>query len=566
MIEKLKYKLHPITKGLTENVIDDPNWHINQLIDKTNEIIDDAINAEDTEWEERTVHVEVTGRDEVADGTVSNPFKTIRAALANVKTHIKADVTVKFGIGTFDLDINDFDRLSQVFVHTEIRLTIEGTPVVLVDGTLGLTRTGGDPWLYDGLISGGSPSWSTNEFQDKFIGSGGLPKKVIYKNSATQMGIAENDGATSEDSIIELGTKINVLGKRYLDTIDTPGFGQTYFDYLHFLMPDEQRLQQPRNGIKMQVNNCVFETTVANKSNQYQTKAKQFFNTYYNSIFICNFTTTNNPVKGAVRFNGSALYNCVIRNKGTATGGLAPGLHITNEWFALDECVFMNFAHAIDLDNGADLKLEGDLLIEDCGNAIRLYIGGSRVQLNNFQFYLNNVDYMFSSYQTYSDMYVDLGPNDVVGTPDTAWRVPYTPSTGLWGAVNIGTSVLAHHVNNDRARRIYIRMPNEFPSLEENLIETLTNNATTNIVIGSKARNHSMFIKYSIVRDNETETNTLQISNNGVAVAVAEGTLTGQDAGASFAVAYDSDDIQLQVTLDNDVEGSFKYNIERTIN
>jgi hypothetical protein len=131
--------------------------------------------------------------------------------------------------------------------------------------------------------------------------------------------------------------------------------------------------------------------------------------------------------------------------------------------------------------------------------------------------------------------------------------------------LDIGQNVIENTVNNDRNRRLYIRMPDEYPAFEENLSEIVANNTATNITVGSKTQNDSMFIKYSLVRDDEVETNTLQISNNGAAVSITEGTLTGDNAGATFFAYYSSDDILLEVTLDNDVTGTFKYNIERTI-
>jgi len=512
---------------------------------------------------DRIIHIETTGDDITGDGSTGSPYETIGVGFNSIKKYIDADITVQLGTGTFVLDPGDWERLSEIVIRGESRVTIQGTPTVVKDGTLAFTRDGVDPWLYDVTEGGGTPAFSTNAYRDMFIGTT-VPTKPIYKNNATQVSIADDDSATPEDSIYDLGTIVTIADAKTINSLTTKGSGQLYFYYLRFNIADEQKFQSARGGVKLQVNNCIFESTVVNKKNIYQTIPKRFVNTYYNCIFVCNMTSGLGVGTGAVRFNSSALYNCVIRNKGVVTSGVIPGLHITNEWFTLDECVFINWPHAIALDGNILCKLEGDILIEDCGNAFRLYYGGARLAMDFSEVYLENTNYLFMSYGSYNDIYFTAPAGKVIGTPNNGWRVP-SDSQGTWNAMNIGQNAIDSTVSYDRDRRIYIRMPDEYPSSEENLSETLANNTGTSIVVGSKTQNNSMFIKYAIVRDDEVETNTYYISNNGVSVTGAEGALIGDDAGVSFAVAYSSDDIELTVTLDNDVTGTFKYNIERTI-
>jgi hypothetical protein len=520
----------------------------------------------ETESVNRIIHIQTTGSDSTGDGSTGSPYATIGVGLGAIKRYVDADVVVQLGTGTFVLDSGDMERLSQIEILKRNRVTVQGTPTVLKDGTLSFTRDGTDPWLYDVLEGGGAPTFTPNEYRDKFIGvsSTNTLTAPIYKNNVTQVSLAENDTATPEDSIFELGTTITVADERTLNTITAGGSGQMYFYYLHFEIAELQRFQQARHGVNLRINNCIFETTVTNKQNIVQGRTKQNFNTYYNCIFICDYTAPSSTTSGAVRLSGSTIYNSIIRNKGTASAGEFSGMSNTNEWFTLDECVFINFPHAISLDGNIICKLEGDILIEDCGNAFRMHYGGARLVLDNFKVYISNTNYMFMSYGTYTDIYFSLTSDMVSGTPNTSWRVP-DDTGGIWGALDIGQNVIENTVNNDRNRRLYIRMPDEYPAFEENLSEIVANNTATNITVGSKTQNDSMFIKYSLVRDDEVETNTLQISNNGAAVSITEGTLTGDNAGATFFAYYSSDDILLEVTLDNDVTGTFKYNIERTI-
>lgn len=131
-------------------------------------------------------------------------------------------------------------------------------------------------------------------------------------------------------------------------------------------------------------------------------------------------------------------------------------------------------------------------------------------------------------------------------------NIGYLDPAGFTKAVDPGTGYM-------------IRVPGLYPEYEGDLEETLTDNSTTDFVVGDSLQNKSITIEYTATRSTSIEKNTVHIINKKSSVSVAEETLVGDDIGLSFAVQYDGAGlIELRATLTstgNDAD--FQYRVRR---
>ena len=116
-------------------------------------------------------------------------------------------------------------------------------------------------------------------------------------------------------------------------------------------------------------------------------------------------------------------------------------------------------------------------------------------------------------------------------------------------------------------KNLMVHLPDEHFPYEFSLTETLSNNTQTDIVVAdsNKKRSNALKIDYSLQRDDEMEAGVILISNNGTSVSISNPHVVGDDVGVTFGVNLASNgEIELQCTLDDDVDGIFTYNISRT--
>lgn len=110
-----------------------------------------------------------------------------------------------------------------------------------------------------------------------------------------------------------------------------------------------------------------------------------------------------------------------------------------------------------------------------------------------------------------------------------------------------------------------------YPESEQNLSSALTNNTTTNIIVGNKLQNRSMVIDYTIVRGTGFRSGSFRIINDGTALYMSpDEFVTNGDAGVSdvaivLTANYNTNEIRVAALLDNGVAGTFTYNISRVM-
>lgn len=104
---------------------------------------------------------------------------------------------------------------------------------------------------------------------------------------------------------------------------------------------------------------------------------------------------------------------------------------------------------------------------------------------------------------------------------------------------------------------------NSNPTVLSVIDSTLTDNATTNIVVGDKTASENIVIKYSVTRSTEKQAGQLSIINKTSSVEITQRLFDGDDIGLTFNVDFDGNDIRLKCILSNTGnDASFKYKRE----
>lgn len=110
-----------------------------------------------------------------------------------------------------------------------------------------------------------------------------------------------------------------------------------------------------------------------------------------------------------------------------------------------------------------------------------------------------------------------------------------------------------------------------YPEFEYNLVNTLTNSGTTNIVIGNVNQNKSITVEYTITRGNGLRTGRFDVlydSNNiyiGTDEFITNGNINVNVSNIVFDANLNGDEIRMECVLSDDVDGTIEYNLKRKL-
>lgn len=197
-MEKLKYRYPEVERrGLIKDQISDKCYHLNEVIDKSNELVDfvsfRSVIQKGYELADRTIYVAETGSDSSGKGYQNRPFRTIEKALESIKSVISnCDIVIQLSAGNYVLDHLYLEQLmGEITFLGGARLDIVGTPVLVEDGfTIAASAS---PYIYN--VSG--KTFTANEFRDKFL-KVGTKYFHIMSNGTTTLNTHVGQGAGTE--------------------------------------------------------------------------------------------------------------------------------------------------------------------------------------------------------------------------------------------------------------------------------------------------------------------------------------------------------------------------------
>jgi len=496
-----------------------------------------------SETASRTIYVDASvGSDTTGDGSVGGlPYATIGKALTTVKKTISPSITTTISIssGTFTLSNNDLNVLS----------SISGTGTLLLNGSISLVKSGFtmgnyqalDPLTYD--VSGGdSSTWTTNQWRGSFLKSGSLYYPITH-NTSTNLSLTSQVTGTE---IYTSSTIINLPGKDLMINVVTKFKnvqiilgGTLSFDgpspliLLNvFINCSVQRalqagIYQVTNALFQILRSCFYNCTIYCKNGKYLPSTDAYI--YQNSshgVLIINELT-------------QYIINLVLEqtSSGTDSGGLDlefSGIFrpYTTSWLKLINC-------NVGIIYSSNIELKGT-----SGASLNIILVNT-----NYLFKKNSIvtsDYIKSTILPYSNFY---------GTPVIRWF--YDP--------------MYEFVNLTSGRNIQI-IGLVYPEFDQNQSSKLTNNAITDISIGSVLQNKSLSLSYTLSRSVGYAEGTFNIMTDGSALYpsidryTSSGNLCVEDPAVTFDAIVDASIIKLRATLDSSGgDASLNYNISRVM-
>ena len=481
----------------------------------------------------RTIYVETTGSDTTGDGSVGLPYLTIGKALSTIKKNINPDVTVtiSIGVGTFTLSANDLSVVSSIYGAGT--LTIQGTLTLVESGfTMGAAEAL-DPLTYN--VSGGNTAtWTLDQWKYYFIKSGSNYYPITHNALTPTISITN---AVTGTEIYEAQTIFNVTATSIQSTFVTLNFYNLKLNFsdADFNLYSKYAIRFQRCYLFSTNSARFFSTNIGGQYVFFYTAINGFRNNWLKnpSVISCYFYLDANI--GCISFTNSDetiknLNNIVIENPNT--GSLAGG---------------------IKLGQAGIYGLQNNLKLVNTNVALTI----SRFAVFNFltvtpKVILRNTNYFVrknGSFGDYEILKINILYSQFFGAPVTRWFY----------------DSMYEFVNLSSGRNIQI-IGLIYPEVEENISASLADNATTNVIIGNKLQNRSIKIDYTITRGTDYEMSTLQIIHDGTTLVLSESTPVGDDVGVTFAVAFSTNDIQLQCTLTSTGTGAtLKYNVRRVM-
>lgn len=503
----------------------------------------------------KTIYVEEypTGNDTTADGSVGAPYHSILGAMNSLYPRVKAEIIIQLGAGEFNWGQDEAARAS-LFELTGADLVIKGTRQVIIssvslayDDTLSTTYT----------ATKAGVTLTADSLFGLFVEDNAKNIWPITWNSAGtdswRMEMAKA-GNNVTKNIVELTSIINLTNEFAMSfDLISQNRGLFYFSNVFFKCPDEMSITyvlQPKyiENSKIEV---VSGIILGGYSNAFFSQLS-----IKNSLIYC---TANSYTISARRFIGCLeLKNTAVVNTNLppSTGAVPLGIDAYDGATVILTNVVCRgnnkYTDALKLQHSPIIQIRKTFTARDCHSAIGFE--AAYIPVAAFIYYsknyepgdilLANTDNVFD--EVFNGLKVSL--NDIYSNDPAGFK--------LYGS---GRFLL-----DDQDRGINVNF-NCFPySQAGSDTVALIDNSTTYINIGDSIYNKTMTIEYSTTRGTSIEMNTLKIINKRSAVSVAEGTLTGDDVGLSFAVGYNNGLIRLACTLTSTgSNANFQYRVRR---
>jgi hypothetical protein len=480
-------------------------------------------NVDDDQIDSLDIYLSTNGSDDNGDGTQLNPYATINKAINSIKNHFIGypSINIYFSSGTYDVEQIDLDEISNLYGEGEI--TFNGNKVLVNSGFTAYSSVINDPLTYN--VSGGtSGSWTTNQYKFYFIGMDGFYYPITNNTNSTISTVSEEinllfTGIYTNDVMFNFNgfnLGINIGIELYFNNID-----------IHFT----------NGGIIPQYLsryfNCHFQFCKISSNNAYENDIYKFG--VYRSI-------VNNVRYDGVDILDTYFYNSVVN----------PNINLS-----IGSNVFEDTS--IILDHGINISSHGylkfintiDCIIHSFNNMISFINndGGGIISDGSTNLFNCTPQYTGST----TPININIDDNFFITTPTNYFGYPLTELC-----------------NPNHNRNIYIKNVT-YPEFEYNLVNTLNNSGTTNIVIGNTTQNKSISVDYTITRGNGLRTGSFDILYNsgnvyiGTDEFITNGETNVDVTNIVFDVNLNGNEIRMESTLSNDVDATIEYNLKRKL-
>ena len=485
----------------------------------------------------RTIYIATTGNDVTGDGSVGLPYLTIGKALSTVLKIIDSGITVtiSIGVGTFTMSAADLSVLS--LISGSGTLTIQGTLTLVDSGFTMGAADALDPLTY--AVSGGNTAtWTLDQWKFYFL-----------KSSTSYYPITHN-ALTPSISITVVATGTEIYEAQTV--INWPSVTDIYLNGI----VDFSRLKINLPAITIGIYNSIFT----------------FIECYFLSASATVLNFSQSDLHGNLQrcsFNGVRIFRQPVTTSSYAN--LYFYLNVNAAAIQLASSGILNITIAVieNVNTGAAascitfangftaLTAQGQLKFVNSNVGIFVTIENTCVNVLINSLILKNTNYYFRKAAAVTDYKGNININCAVilGVPVTRWFFD-----NMLEFVNLVTQRILQVKNI-----IY-------PEVEQNLSATLTDNTTTQVIIGNKLQNKSINIDYTITRGTGRAQGTLMILNDGTnlfiatALSLNNAVTEVEELAIVFSANFNTNEIRLAALLSSSGNNAtFQYNVSRAM-
>lgn len=483
----------------------------------------------------KTIYVDLSGSDISGNGTASKPYATPHAALLSIKKRNDgSQIIVDVGEGSFALQGEDLSLIEEFVMMDRAQFYMQGQ-IEIAESSLSWSQDGTNPFKWT-ATGGTSGTWSDHEFKQYFVVSSGS-YYPIADNGSDWIYMPYTDANIASSSVYELKTTLT-------------------FDDDFYFQPLGSSYQITLQRFNINIGNRRFRLAEGRTHQILRMRESVLLSRFNNlaniALFASYFKTTD--ADGTRILSDTEITRSVFESDGTKVDN---ALSIKAGFLRCCHVIFNNFAIGITSATGnVGMQIDPNGYTASAHDIMFLNCGTGFGFVDGFQFYdatvLDNIVCVNTDY-----LYESTGAHKQYAI------IPYSSIVEIDALTSIVKNDQTIRVIPENNYSIYVE-DYHYPEIGTGIEETLTDNATTDIVVGDSIDNKTITIEYTATRGTSIEKNTVQINNKQTSVSVGEGTLFGDDIGLSFGVQYSSGKIELRCTLTSTGTGAeFKYDVKR---
>jgi hypothetical protein len=569
----------------------------------------------DIENSARTIYVDSVNGLDTNDGTNSGKsFKTIYAALCNIKKYVNINISIQLAVGTYTWDQN-CENLMNTLVITYY-IVFYGT-FVTDDTNLVLTRDSKDYTKYTVTKSGSAVTWADNQYNDYFIGLStslyGYPVFYNSGNTVHMLGLPANLSASY--SLKHTGTILNVTAlsstgtSNYLcRSLGQGSVGGIYFYYININNMAGMPLYIGGYRIKLSLYYCYIVLNMPAYKQALTFSNMQYLYLSHTAIAYKNTTSMGTSWNQAVSFDTNTVINIndvyirydgsyILQNeRGFKFYDQAPrimlySIGVKNFPFGIsfEDCTIYMSAPTNASSSTAAFKFS------NCGCCI--YIEDTPMSITLPSYYTgygmggalicDNTNYILQ--RTFPIANFNLIIGRIIGKPVSGFEFKNT-GTQYWTTSPLNNNII---LGGDRVlskkpdykftyydvqKNLNIQIDDNtgdyaiYNSVEYNKYLSLTASATTTLTIGDNTQNKAINLSFSAVRGTLEQYNSINIlcksgSTTGLTFYTIN-TYLGDNVGVTWTV-YNNTTTPNLIILSAQVDNSstnpiiLKYDINR---
>jgi hypothetical protein len=458
-----------------------------------------------------TYYVNLSGSDELGDGSIELPWYSLEHALRAIPKNIKDFTTIQLGSGDYYMTtaclniISEFMLLKPLSIKGQLDLVVSGFTAKVIDPS-------GNP--YKRLVSG-----ATWDYNNQYTGYCARHDNYAPAYKWSPIGVHETNNISS--TLTPDGYWVGAIYNYSTNLIYVDGKSPKSIEGSANFKNCDLQITLPDNTHSKLFNSnestYLFENVKINAAHNYKinlqgnvTLNHSFIHTTSDTMELLRITETE-----TVKLVSLFLYN-------TNSGNTSPAIVINDSSIILQRLYIHGYAYGIEYQGNSELSLKyGHYpnVFENIGCVFRLTNSGAKMIFGEWygthKLYIYNVNYMYSMNGATDNIHIYFPADRLAGdiAPLQEWFVPATG--GTWAGIANNLKALRNKPISyiDPTRNVIIYYPTLYPEISTGCTLTLTNSSSGLTDVGNITQNSAIFIEYVIKRSGLTEQGTIRLND-----------------------------------------------------